>query len=257
MYGEVGDSLIAASKKKLGLLNNNPLGYFVAAMLAGVYVGVAIILIFTIGGMLHDQPYVKLIMGMTFGAALSLVLLNGADLYTGNNLIMFTANLRKEATFADTIKLWTVCLIGNWAGALLVACMYVMTGLGNNEATAEFIAKSAYAKMTIPPSELIFRAILCNMVVCFAVWASYKLKEETAKLIMIWWCLFIFITSGYEHSIANMTLLTISLFNPSHYDVSIGLYFYNIILAIIGNTIGGTLFVALPYHLISKQKSGN
>jgi nitrite transporter NirC len=71
---------------------------------------------------------------------------------------------------------------------------------------------------------------------------------------MIFWCLFAFITSGYEHSIANMTLLTISLLSPFSADVSIFGYFYNILVVTLGNMVGGILFVAMPYFIISKRE---
>jgi nitrite transporter NirC len=71
---------------------------------------------------------------------------------------------------------------------------------------------------------------------------------------MVFWCLFAFITSGYEHSIANMTLLTVGILSPNGAAVSLSGYFYNLLVAIVGNMVGGILFIAVPYHLISKQK---
>jgi nitrite transporter len=90
--------------------------------------------------------------------------------------------------------------------------------------------------------------------VCLAVWSSYRAKSESGKLIMIFWCLFVFVTAGFEHSIANMTLLTIALLKPFSAAVSIGGYFYNILVVILGNMVGGILLVALPYAAISRQK---
>ena len=90
--------------------------------------------------------------------------------------------------------------------------------------------------------------------VCLAVWCGFKCKSESGKLIMIFWCLFAFITTGFEHSIANMTLLTISLLAPMEAAVTIGGYAYNLIVVTLGNMVGGILFVAIPYYLISKKK---
>ena len=131
-----------------------------------------------------------------------------------------------------------------------------MAGLANGP-VGEFIAKTSATKMSLPASDLFFRGILCNMLVCLAVWCSFKCKEETSKLIMIFWCLFVFITAGFEHSVANMTLLTIGLLSPAGAAVSIGGYAYNIIMVTLGNMVGGIVFMAIPYYIISRKKKVN
>lgn len=100
---------------------------------------------------------------------------------------------------------------------------------------------------------LLSRGILCNILVCVAVWCGFKCKSEAGKLIMIFWCLFVFITAGFEHSIANMTLLTVGLLEPSTYAVTLGGFAYNLLVVTLGNMIGGILFVAVPYCIIAKQ----
>jgi len=86
-----------------------------------------------------------------------------------------------------------------------------------------------------------------------AVWCSFKCKSEAAKLIMVFWCLMAIMTTGYEHSIVNMTVLTVSLLSPAAgAAVSLGGWIYNIALSTFGNMIGGIVFVALPYLVISK-----
>lgn len=90
--------------------------------------------------------------------------------------------------------------------------------------------------------------------VCLAVWVSYRLKSESGKLILIFWCLFVFVTAGFEHSIANMSLLTIALLKPFGAAVSLAGYFYNILVVILGNMTGGILLVVLPYYFISAEK---
>ena len=84
-------------------------------------------------------------------------------------------------------------------------------------------------------------------------WA-FKLKEETAKLIMIFWCLFTFITAGFEHSVANMGFLTMGLLLPHDAAVTIGGWFHNVAWVSLGNFIGGVLFVGLPYYFITDKK---
>lgn len=255
MFKEEFAAVTAAAKGKAAFLRNNPAGYFVASMLAGMYVGLGIVLIFTVGGLLGGAPYTKILMGVSFGIALSLVITAGSELFTGNNLVMTAGLWSGTVNLSDVVRLWIVCYLGNWAGSVLLAAMFYRTGLSTG-AVGGFIAAASAAKMSVPPVQLFFRAVLCNILVCLAVWCSYRVKSDSGKLIMIWWCLFAFITSGYEHSIANMTLLTAALFAPSGAAVSVGGYFYNILTVTLGNMAGGILCVALPYYLISRKRDG-
>ena len=89
---------------------------------------------------------------------------------------------------------------------------------------------------------------------CLAVWCGYRCKSESGKLIMIFWCLFAFITCGFEHSVANMTLLTVGMISPFESAVSLTGYLYNISVVSLGNMVGGILFLAVPYFIIAKKK---
>ena len=109
-------------------------------------------------------------------------------------------------------------------------------------------------KMNTPFVELLIRGILCNILVCLAAWCACKLKEETAKLIMIFWCLFAFITSGFEHSVANMTLLSLSLMVPHPETVSLAGLAANLVPVSIGNIIGGAVFVGAAYWFANTEK---
>ncbi len=254
MYLDVINKLVNASKAKVKLLENNPIGYFLASCLAGVYVGLGIILIFTIGGHLSGLPYAKIVMGISFGIALSLVLMAGSELFTGNNLIMGVSSLVKAVPWPKTLKLWVVCYLGNWVGSITVAVLFYYSGL-NNGAVAQTIANVSLAKMSASVPELIVRGILCNLLVCLAVWCYFKLENEVAKLVMIFWCLFAFITSGFEHSIANMTLLTIGVLEPLETGIELSGYFYNILVVSAGNVIGAFMFLVIPYVIISKERN--
>ncbi len=253
IFSDDFNAVCEAGKTKVGFLKRNPLGYFIASMLAGIFVGFGIFLIFSIGGLLTGQPYAKVVMGASFGVALSLVIMAGSELFTGNNFVLTAGMLGKKVTFGETLKIWIICYIGNWVGSVLIAAVFFGAGFANG-AIGEFIASASAAKMAVPAFPLFLRGVLCNILVCLAVWCSFKCKSESGKLIMIFWCLFAFITAGFEHSIANMTLLTISLFAPFEAAVSVPGYFYNILIVTLGNMMGGILFVALPYYIISKKK---
>lgn len=255
MFNEEFNKVAGAAKAKSELLKNNKVGYFVSSMLAGIFVGMAIMLIFTIGGLLSSagSPATKIVMGIAFGGALSLVVFAGSELFTGNNFIMTVGSLNKSLSWIDTIKVWIVSFIGNLVGSILAGYMFYLAGLAKGP-VGDFIANTAATKMSLPVTELFFRGIFCNMLVCLAVWCTFRCKDDISKLVMIFWCLFIFITSGFEHSIANMTLLTIALCSPGTAAVSISGYIYNIGIVTLGNMVGGILFVAIPYYLISRKK---
>lgn len=254
MFKEEFNKVAGAASAKNQLLKNNKLGYFISSMLAGIYVGMAIMLIFTIGGLLTaaGSAATKIIMGISFGGALSLVVFAGSELFTGNNFIMTVGSLNKAVSWIDTIKVWVAAFIGNLAGSILAGYMFYLTGLAKGS-VGEFIANTAATKMSLPASELFFRGVFCNILVCLAVWCTFICKDDISKLVMIFWCLFIFITCGFEHSVANMTLLTIALLAPGTAAVSISGYIYNIGMVTLGNMVGGILFVAIPYYLISKK----
>lgn len=256
MFYEEFQNVCNAAKLKVSLFKNNFLGYLTSSVLAGIYVGIGIMLIFTAGGLLNvaNSPATKIVMGISFGIALSLVVMAGAELFTGNNFVMGAASFSKQVKWIDTTKIWLFSFIGNLIGSILIGVMFYMTGLAKG-AVGDFIVATSASKMSIGFWELFFRAIFCNMLVCLAIWCSFRCKSETAKLIMIFWCLFAFITIGFEHSVANMTLLTIGLLIGGNPDVSIGGYIYNIGVATLGNMVGGILFIALPYYLISKKQS--
>lgn len=253
MFQEEFGAVSKAAVAKVNMMKRNPIGYFMLAMLAGIYIGFGTLLIFSIGGMLNGQPYVKIVMGISFGIALSLVVVAGAELFTGNNLVMASGMMKKTITVRDGLKLWLICYIGNLVGSVLLAILFQLSGLGNG-ATGEFIATAAMGKMTAGAVELLVRGILCNILVCLATWCGVKCKTESGKLIMIFWCLFAFITTGFEHSVANMTLLTAALLNPCGQAVSVGGYIYNLVIVTIGNMIGGIVFVAVPYFIASQKE---
>lgn len=112
------------------------------------------------------------------------------------------------------------------------------------------IVKVSKAKVAALPQELFFKGILCNILVCLAVLAGIKLKEETAKLIMVFWCLFAFITAGFEHSVANMTLLMMGIM---YKGITLNGYFYNLLFVTLGNIVGGGFIGYVCYYLGKKE----
>jgi nitrite transporter NirC len=222
-------------------------------MMAGAYVGLGIILIFSVGAKV-DPAWQKLVMGTSFGIALTLVVFAGSELYTGLTMIMPIGWLCRKVGIADLCKVWTIAWIGNLAGAVLLALIFVAGGGGAVLADgAPLLLKVAGAKMSAPAFELVMRGILCNWLVCLALWMAYRTTSDAAKLGMIFWCLFAFIASGYEHSVANMTIFSIALLADHPDTVSLAGMGHNLLWVTLGNTISGTLFMATAYWFASRQ----
>ena len=162
--------------------------------------------------------------------------------------------LNKKVYFLDTIKLWIICYIGNLIGSILLGFIFYYSGLAIGS-VGEFIAKTTLTKMTLSPQVLILRGALCNILVCIAVWSSFRCKSDSGKLIMVFWCLFAFITTGFEHSVANMTLMTIGILSPNGIaDIGIVGYIYNLFFVTIGNMLGAIILLAIPYYIMAKDK---
>lgn len=119
MYNDEYAATAAGAAAKVGLLKKNPLGYFLLSALAGAYIGFGILLSFTVSGTLGAIPMTKIAMGLSFGIALSLVIIAGAELFTGNAFVLYNGWRSKTVTLTDVIRLWVVCYLGNWFGAIV------------------------------------------------------------------------------------------------------------------------------------------
>ena len=253
MYKTEVQKISDASVKKIAFMKKSPLSYILLSALAGIYLGFGIVLIFSISGPIAAAgggAYLKLIMGATFGIALSLVIFAGSELFTGNNMVFAISSLEKRVGLGPIIILFIMCFIGNYLGSAFLAWLVVKGG-SLPEASNQLILKVSAMKMSLSPQEAFIRGVLCNWLVCLAVWISLRTKEETARLIMIFWCLFAFIGSGFEHSIANQTLLSMAMFLPHGPEISIAGFTHNQLYVVLGNLVGGGAFVGAVYWFAS------
>ena len=234
-------------------LNDWPVGYLILSALAGIYLGFGIMLIFSVGGPFAaaGSPAVKLVMGSAFGIALTLVIFAGAELFTGNNMVCAVGALTRAITWGTVARIFAVSFLGNLMGSLLFAWLVAQSGLLSQGAGQELVMKVAAAKMAASGWELIIRGILCNWLVCLAVWTAARTTSDAAKLILIFWCLLAFVGSGFEHSIANQSLLGMALLLPHPDSVSWAGFLWNQIYVVLGNIIGGSVFVGGLYWLAS------
>jgi nitrite transporter len=244
-------SELAATKAEISL--RRPLAFLVSSAMAGAYVGIGIILIFGLG-QAADPAWRSLVMGTSFGIALTLVVFAGSDLFTGHTMFMTLGLLRGSIKASSLARTWIFSWVGNLIGAALLAYIFKLGGGGAIlKEGADLIYNVSTAKMNAPALQLVARAALCNWLVCLALWTSARTTSDAAKCILIFWCLFAFIASGFEHSVANMTLFCVALLGNPPVGVTIGGMAYNLLFVTLGNIIGGAVFVGLGYWLANAE----
>ena len=254
MYLDTVDQLAQTAVAKTAFLKRSPGGFFVSSMMAGAFVGLGIILIFCVGSDV-DPAYRALVMGCSFGIALTLVIFAGSDLFTGHTMFMTHGVLRKKIAPRDLAASWAMSWVGNLVGCAALAVLFVWGGGGAMlHSKSMFLMTVASAKMNAPVLSLVARAIMCNWLVCLAIWTSARTTNDAAKCILIFWCLFGFIGSGFEHSVANMTLLLIALMGDHPETVTwLGLA-YNLLWVTVGNIVAGAGIMGLGYWYMSRLK---
>ncbi len=251
LYTANVDAIAAVSLKKATAMKHSLTGFLTLSVMAGFYIGFGVILAFIAAAPVAAlNPGIgKIVAGATFGIALSLVIMAGAELFTGYNLLIFKGTLRGTITLADSMLGWFWTYLGNLGGSMLFALMVIAAGIFAPDPWKSFILKVATYKSTAPWWELFFRGVFCNWLVCLAIWSCFRCTSDSGKLIMIWWCLFAFITTGMEHSVANMTILTIANLLP-HDPAAISwgkMFGWNLVAVTLGNILGGTFFVTFLY----------
>ena len=248
MYAPTINGFADTAALKTRALRRSPAGFFVGATLAGTYIGIAMILALSTAAGL-DPGVRPLVMGATFGIGLILTLFAGAELFTGYVMYLGFGLMRRTIGWGDAITLLIVVWIGNLFGAWLLAALYVAGGGGAVFANAStmFDAYAAH-KVEAGAVALIAKAILCNWLVCLGLWTAARVQSETAKCIVMAWSLLAFVAAGFEHSIANMTALTLGILAPGS-TVTIAAVVRNLGLVTLGNILGTLIFIVGAYGL--------
>ncbi len=221
----------------------------VLALLAGAFIGfggAAYLMVLT-GADTGFGP-VRLVGGVAFSVGLILCIVGGAELFTGNALMVMAAVDRK-ITPARLLRNWAVVYVGNFVGAVGLAVAFSLTGLLDAPfgATAE---KIAAAKASLGPVEALTKGALCNALVCLAVWLSFSARDTTGKILAVLWPVTTFVLLGLEHSIANMFLLPLGILAGA--DVSLAAAATSLVWVTLGNIVGGAGGVALAYRFAYK-----
>ncbi len=255
MFIETVDQFAKTAVAKSEYVRRSTLGFKISSMMAGAYVGLGIIRIFCVGNAV-DPSIRPIVMGASFGIALTLVIFAGSDLFTGHTMFMTHGLLQGRIGLRELGASWGMSWAGNLLGCAILAMLFVAGGGGpallGLAGKSPLIVTVAAAKMNAPALELLARAILCNWLVCLAIWTSARMTNDTAKCIAIFWCLYAFIASGFEHSVANMTLLSIALMTEHPATVSLAGLGWNLLWVTIGNAIAGAGIMGLGYWAASR-----
>lgn len=245
------------AEEKRMFLRRNPLGFGVAAMMAGAYVGMGILLVFSIGQTI-DPSVRALVMGSCFGVALTLVVFAGSELFTGHAMYMTIGRLRGSVGTGDLLAVWAASWTANLAGSAFLGGLFVLGGGGLvlGAGGQSLIHEVAAAKMAAPASELFARGVLCNWLVCLAIWCSARTGNDAAKCIIIFWCLFAFIAAGFEHSVANMTVFAVALLAEHPEGVTALGAARNLVWVTLGNAFSGAAMMGGAYWLAAGRPGG-
>lgn len=196
--------------------------------------------------------------GFVFSLGLLLVVVAGAELFTGNNLLAM-AWADGKISSAEVIRNWVLVCLANFVGAAGLALLVFASGHPdlNGGAIGQQVVKIALAKQGLSFTQAFFRGILCNVLVCMAVWMAMAGRSVTDKMVAIALPVMAFVAAGFEHSIANMYLMPLALLIQNAGSLKEGQAVVtwsgmaaNLLPVIAGNLVGGSVLVGLTYHVI-------
>ncbi len=254
----------------VGKGRTDPVRVFVLAMLAGAFIALGAAF-FTL--VIHDASGVnpgllRLVGGLSFCLGLILVVVAGAELFTGNNLLVI-AYINKRLTLSEVLSNWAIVFIGNLVGSLVIAGLIYCSGLwfGSGIGVGTKALLIAEAKVNLSWGAAFTRGLLCNLLVCLAVWLCFAGHTVTDKILAILFPITAFVALGFEHSVANMYFLSAGLLlvedasmvaaaqaaKPAFAAASLNMgsvWLANLIPVTLGNLVGGGFGVGLVYWFI-------
>jgi formate/nitrite transporter len=245
------------------------LALIVLGLLAGAFIalGAMFMTIVLTGTVELPWGVARLLAGLVFSLGLILVIVGGAELFTGDSL-MIVACASRRITLGALLRAWSLVYVGNIVGAVGTAVLVFLAGQHGfaGGAVGKTALVVASAKAALPTIQLFFLAVLCNVLVCLAVWMSFGARSTTDKVIVIVPPVAAFVAAGFEHSIANLYLLPYGLAlkiwagpefwaaigqsAATYAELTVGGALHNIVVATIGNLVGGSLMVGAVYWFV-------
>jgi formate/nitrite transporter len=242
---------VGVRKVGLSILQTLTLGVLAGAFIA---FGAMVFTVTITGSELGFGP-TRLLGGLAFSLGLVLVIIGGAELFTGNSLIVL-AFMDQRITAWDVLRNWSIVYAGNLIGALGAAVLVQLSGTLDlaDGAVAQTARSIADAKVSLGVIPAFTGGVLCNILVCLAVWMCFAAHTVSGKVAVIIFPITAFVALGFEHSVANMYLIPVAAMQP---DSSIGVtdFLGNLIPVTLGNIVGGGVLVAVTYWLVYLRKS--
>lgn len=239
-----------ASTKRIG-------AYSISSMLAGAYIGIGVVLMCGSAGpfLQADNPAAKFVGGLVFGVALTLVTVAGGELLTSNMMTLTQGAYNRALSWGKAMKTMFFCFAGNLVGSIVFA-LFVHLGHVFKEGSGAYayLEYTVSGKASSTPVEVFFKGVLCNIIVCLAIWGGIRLKSESARLILIFWCALAFITSGFEHVVANMTTFSLALMGGIE-GITVVDFASNILFSGLGNLVGGGVIVGIGYCVMANSRA--
>jgi formate transporter len=226
-------------------------------MLAGAFIGLgALFSVIVLSDSSLSFAVARVLGGVVFSLGLLLVVVAGAELFTGNNLLAM-AWAHGCLTMRDVLHNWAVVCASNFVGAAGLAVLVYLSGHAamNDGAVGRTYLEIAAAKSALPFWTAFFRGVLCNVLVCMAVWMTLAGRSVIDKAIAIVFPISAFVAAGFEHSIANMYLfpLAMMLKAAEGAPVELSWLWTNLVPVIAGNLVGGSVLVALVYYVVYRR----
>ena len=241
-----------AAMTKYEMSKKDPFRFFMRSIVAGLYLGLATILSYTLAVLLigHHVIASKIAFAGAFGIGLVIIVLLGSELFTGNCFTTMIPVYGKKLKFRQIIPMWIVCYFGNFVGIALVCYLFFISG-SNHELLSEYVVSCANTKLSFDIIELLVKAVLCNFIVCVGAYVGMKMQDDTAKTIIMMIVVMAFVLPGFEHSIANMGSFTLTI-GALGSGANFGLIAIHMIVVTFGNMIGGGVLLGLPLYLMIK-----
>lgn len=246
--------------RKAALVRDDMGRLVIQSILAGVYVAFGGILSVIAGRGFPEASAAnpalgRLLSGAVFPIGLILVVVLGAELFTGNNAMLIPSYMRRRHSFGAVMANWTVVYLGNFVGALAFAFIMVYAcGLTAPEPWHSAIAEIAQTKVSMPWLTVFLRGIGANWCVCLALWLAMSGHSLIEKMAACWFPVMMFVVLGYEHSIANMFFIPCGMMEGADVGVWQAVW-NNLIPATLGNIVGGALLVGAVYGFIHRKKA--
>ena len=231
------------------------------AIMGGIFIALSgLLTVVVAGGMpqtaIHNIGLVKFMAGALFPVGLIMVSVAGADLFTSDCAGMTLSTMQKKTVWTELLKVWILAYVFNFIGAQFVAWfMAHETHIIASAPYADYLNTLANGKLSHDWGTVFLKGIGANMLVCLGTWMGYAGKDICGKALGIWVPVMLFVTLGYEHSIANMFFIPAAMYNGT--DITWGQFIVdNLIPATLGNIVGGAVFIGLIYGYIYGKKSG-